>query len=105
VARPDNTDSDRYVDDDELLKRATDTIDEWKTANSPSLTQVQTLFHELICAGGSAMLRDKVVDSIISAFDCDLGTKPALKGTWTMIAKNVATKCARKKETTANTHH
>jgi hypothetical protein len=99
MAKPDDTCNDAYVDDDELLKRAVGRIDEWKTANSPSLTQVQTLFHELICDGGSPMLRDKVVDLIMFAFDCELGGKSALKGTWTMIAKSVATKCARGKET------
>jgi hypothetical protein len=97
VAKPDHTDNDLYGDDDELLKGAVERIGEWKTANSTSLTQVQTLFHELICAGGSAMLRDKVVAAIISAFDCELGGKPALRGTWTLIAKNVATKGAREK--------
>jgi hypothetical protein len=97
-------DDDGYVDDDELLKRAVDRIDEWKTTNSSSLTQVQSLFHELICAGGSAMLRDKVVDLIISAFGCELGGKSALKGTWTMI-KNVATKGGREKETDIENPH
>jgi hypothetical protein len=82
-------DNDGYVDDDELLKRAVDRINEWKAANSQSLTQVQTLFHELICAGGTAMLRDKVVAAIISAFDCELSGKAALKCTWTMIAQIV----------------
>jgi hypothetical protein len=94
VATPDYTDNDGYVDDDELFKRVLDRIDEWKTANSPSLTQVQTLFHELISAGGTPMLRDTVVAAIISAFGAELGGKAALKGTWTLIA-NVATKDAR----------
>jgi hypothetical protein len=45
------------------------------------------------------MLRDKVVDLIISAFDCELGGKPALKCTWTLIAKKVATNGGREKGT------
>ena len=98
MARSDNTHKDKYVDDDELLKRAVDRIDEWRTAtNSASLTQVQALFHELVCAGGSAMLRDKVVELIISAFDCELGGRAALKGTWSLIAKHDATKGVREK--------
>jgi hypothetical protein len=97
VARPDDTDNDEYVDDDELLKHAVGRIDEWKAADSASLTGAQSLFHELICAGGSAMLRDRVVDSIISAFNCELGGRLALKGTWTLIAQNVATKGVREK--------
>ena len=60
---------DESRDDDELLQRATDTIAKWNAAsNPPSLTQVQNLFHELICDGGSTMLSDKVVAAIVSTF-------------------------------------
>jgi hypothetical protein len=53
------------LDDDELLRRAEEKIRVWKAAaDPPSLSQVQTLFHELICDGGSTMLRDKVVDAV-----------------------------------------
>jgi hypothetical protein len=84
------------VDDDELLKRTLDTINEWKAApNLPSLTLVQTLFHELICDGGSNMLRDKVVDAVIDAFGKELGGKRALASTWTQIAKEVVTERAQ----------
>jgi hypothetical protein len=78
------------VDDDELLQRAVSQIKAWKSGpNPPSLTSVQQLFHELICDGGSRMLRDKVVDDIIAAFGTELGGKRALAGTWTQIAKDV----------------
>jgi len=41
-------------DDDELLKGANDKIAEWQAnSNLPSLTQVQELFFESICAGAS----------------------------------------------------
>jgi hypothetical protein len=84
------TNDDVGVDDDELLKRALDTINEWKAApNLPSLTLVQTLFHELICDGGSNMLRDKVVDAVMDAFGKELGGKRGLASTWTQIAKEV----------------
>jgi hypothetical protein len=79
-------------DDDELLQRATDMIAKWQaTAGMPSMTQVQQLFHELICDGGSAMLRDRVVAAVIAAFDDEMGGKRALASTWREIAKQVAT--------------
>jgi hypothetical protein len=75
-------------DDDELLRRATEKIREWKAAaDPPSLSQVQTLFNELICDGGSTMLRDKVVDAVVKAFGTELGSKRGLTSTWTQIAK------------------
>src|SRR6516162_7763215 len=84
------------MDDDTLLRNATSKIDEWKAgADPPSLTQVQELFYELICDGGSNMLRDKVVDLIIKAFDKEFGGKRGLGSTWTKIAKDVATKPIR----------
>jgi hypothetical protein len=84
------------VDDDELLQRAVSQINEWKSIpNLASLTSVQQLFHELIRDGGSRMLRDKVVDDIIAAFDTKFGGKRALGGTWTQIAKDVAAEHAQ----------
>ena len=75
-------------DDDELLRRAAEKIRDWKAAaDPPSLSQVQTLFHELICGGGSNMLRDKVVDALVNAFGTELGSKRGLMSTWTQIAK------------------
>ena len=84
------------VDDDELLQRAVSQINAWKSIpNLPSLMSVQQLFHELICDGGSKMLRDKVVDAIIAAFKTQFGGKGALASTWTQIEKNVAAEHAQ----------
>ena len=56
-------------DDDKLLKGTNDKIAEWQAnSNLPSLTQVQELFFESICAGACAMARDKIVAAIIAAF-------------------------------------
>ena len=83
---------DESRDDDELLQHATNTIAKWNASSDPpSLTEVQNLFHELICNGGSAMLRDRVVAAIVSTFGDGFGGKPALKKTWGDIAKQVAT--------------
>jgi hypothetical protein len=83
-------------DDDELLRRAVEQIDDWKAAaDLPSLSQVQTLFHELICCGGSTMLRDKVVDTVVEAFGKELGGKRGLTSTWTQIAKEDAAQRAQ----------
>jgi hypothetical protein len=78
------------LDDDELLRRAAEKIKNWKAADPPSLSQVQALFHELICDGGSNMLRDKVVDAVVKAFGSELGGKRALTSTWTQLAKEDA---------------
>ena len=79
---------DESRDDDELLQRATDTITKWgAAANPPSMTQVQEFFYELICNGGSAMLRDRVVSAIVSTFGDDFGGKRALAKTWGDIAR------------------
>ena len=79
------------IDDDELLQGAAGKIGDWKAGpDIPSMSQVQTLFHELICDGGSNMLRDKVVDAVVNAFGKELGGKRALASTWTQIAKEVA---------------
>jgi hypothetical protein len=84
------------VDDDELLGRAASQINEWKSLpNLPSLTSVQQFFYELICADGSKMLCDKVIDAIIVAFNTKLGGKRALKSTWTHIEKEVTAERAR----------
>ena len=83
-------------DDDELLKRANDKIAEWQAnSNLPSLTQVQELFFESICAGASAMARDKIVSAIIAAFGVELGGKRALGSTWNLLAKQFAAECAQ----------
>ena len=83
-------------DDDELLKEANDKIAEWQ-ANSilPSLTQVQELFYEAICAGASAMARDKIVSAIIAAFGDQLGGKRALVNTWGKLARQCAAERAQ----------
>ena len=83
-------------DDDELFRRATEKIRDWKAAADPtSLSQVQTLFHELICDGGSTMLRDKVMDAVVKAFGTELGGKRGLMSTWTQIAKEDAAQRAQ----------
>ena len=79
------------IDDDELLQGVAGKIGDWKAGpDIPSMSQVQILFHELICDGGSNMLRDKVVDAVVNAFGKELGGKRALASTWTQIAKEVA---------------
>ena len=83
-------------DDDELLKGAKDKIAEWQAnSNLPSLTQVQELFYELICAGASAMARDKIVSAIIAAFGDQLGGKRALASTWGELARQCAAERAQ----------
>src|SRR6476659_6189175 len=85
-----------YHDDDELLKGANDKIAQWQAnSNLPSLTQVQELFFESICAGASAMARDKIVAAIIAAFGVELGGKRALGSTWNLLAKQFAAECAQ----------
>jgi len=84
------------LDDDELLQGAKDKIAEWQAnSNLPSLTQVQELFFESICAGASAMARDKIVAAIFAAFGVELGGKRALGSTWNLLAKNYAAECAQ----------
>ena len=83
-------------DDDELLKGANDKIAEWQAnSNMPSLTQVQELFYESICAGASAMARDKIVSAIIAAFGDQLGGKRALGSTWGELARQCAAERAQ----------
>ena len=82
---------DESRDDDELLQLATNTIAKWSAAsNPPSMSEVQNLLHELICNGGSAMLRDRVVAAIVGTFGDDFGGKRALTKTWGDIARQVA---------------
>ena len=83
------------VDDDELIHGANEKITEWKAAGTPSLTKVQELFHESICAGASAMARDKIVDAVLAAFGTELGGKRALLSTWGQLAKDYAAECAQ----------
>lgn len=83
---PENDGGER--DDDELVRNANNKIAKWQaTSGTPSLTQVQELFHELICAGASPMARDKIVAAVIAAFGAQLGGKRALGTTWNQIAK------------------
>ena len=81
-------------DDDELIRRAGEKITGWKAAGTPSLTEVQELFHESICAGASSMARDRIIDAIIAAFGNELGGKRAMAGTWGKLAKDFAAECA-----------
>ena len=83
---------DESRDDDELLQLATNTIAKWTSAsNPPSMTEVQNFLHELICNGGSAMLRDRVAAAIVSTFGDGFGGRRALTKTWGDIARQVAT--------------
>jgi hypothetical protein len=75
-------------DDDELVRNANDKIAKWQaTTSAPSLTQVQELFHESICAGASPMARDTIVAAVTVAFGTQLGGKRALTATWNQIKK------------------
>ena len=56
---------------------------------------MQELFHKSICAGASAMARDKIVAAITAAFDAELGGRRALVSTWNQLAKQFATECAQ----------
>jgi hypothetical protein len=82
---------DESRDDDELLQLATKMIAKWSAAsNPPSMTEVQSFLYELICNGGSAMLRDRVVAAIVSTFGDGFGGRRALAKTWGDIARQVA---------------
>jgi hypothetical protein len=91
------------VDDDELVQDANETITQWKATGTPSLTEVQELFHKSVCAGASAMARDTIVAAIIAAFGTELGGKRALIGTWGKLAKDFAAECAQ--DARENTTH
>ena len=88
---------DGALDDDELIHHARNKIAEWKNAGTlPSFMAVQDeLFHKSICAGASAMARDKIIEALISAFGSELGSKRGMIGTWVQIAKDYAAECAR----------
>jgi hypothetical protein len=86
---------DSALDDDELIRRANEKITQWKVAGTPSLTEVQELFHESISAGASQMARDRIVDAILAAFGTEVGGKRALIGTWGKLAKDFAAECAQ----------
>ena len=84
------------IDDDEIIRNADAKIAQWLAEGQPSLTTVQEeLFHEAICAGASAMVRDKIVEAIISAFGNDLGGRRAMTATWNAIAKDHASELAQ----------
>jgi hypothetical protein len=85
----------RERDDDELVRTANKKIAEWKTTSgSPGLTQVQELFYASICAGASAMARDKIVAAVVAAFGEQLGGKRALGATWNEIGRQFKADCA-----------
>jgi hypothetical protein len=86
---------DSAVDDDELMRQANDKITEWQAAGTPSFTDVQTLFHEAICAGASNMVRDRIVECVIAAFGNELGSKRAMISTWIKLQKDFAAECAQ----------
>ena len=89
------TQGDGALDDDELIRRAGEKIAKWKDAGTPSLTEVQELFHESICAGASPMARDRIMDAILTAFGTECGGKRALIGTWSKLVKDFAAECAQ----------
>ena len=91
-AAPKNDDA---LDDDVLIQGVKEKITKWKNAGTPTFTQVQELFHDSICAGASAMARDKIIAAIIAAFGTELGGKRAMIGTWVQIAKDHAADCAQ----------
>jgi hypothetical protein len=90
-------DSSGALDDDELIQGANERITQWKATGAlPSFTEVQKgLFHKSICAGASAMARDKIIEALIAAFGSDLGSKRGMVGTWVQIAKDYAAECAQ----------
>jgi hypothetical protein len=89
------TTNDSALDDDELIRRAGEKIAKWKATGAPSLTEVQELFHESICAGASPMARDKIVGAILAAFDTEVGGKRALLSTWSQLTKDYAAERAQ----------
>jgi hypothetical protein len=91
-AAPKNDDA---LDDDVLIQGIKEKITQWKNAGTPTFTQVQELFYDSICAGASAMARDKIIAAIIAAFGTELGGKRAMIGTWVQIAKDHAADCAQ----------
>ena len=82
-------------DDDEIIRSANEQITVWQAASTPSLTAVQELFFKSISAGASAMVRDRIVEAILAAFDTEVGGKRALISTWNKLAKDFAAECAQ----------
>jgi hypothetical protein len=91
-ATPKNGDA---LDDDVLIQGVNEKIVQWKNVGTPTFTQVQELFHDSICAGASAMARDKIIAAIIATFGGELGGKRAMIGTWVQIAKDHAADCVQ----------
>jgi hypothetical protein len=83
------------VDDDALIADANTKIAQWQSTGTPSLTEVQELFHEVICNNASAMARDHIVEAILAAFGTELGGKRAMISTWGKIEKDFAAECAQ----------
>jgi len=78
------------ADDDTLLKVSEAFIGNYQKNNIvPGLTDIQNHFFELISAGASPMLRDKVVKKIFEIFGDAVGGKRALGSTWAQIKKQV----------------
>jgi hypothetical protein len=84
------TEGNHALDDDEIIFHVDKKITQWKVEGTPGFKPVQELFHRCICAGASAMARDKIVDAIITAFGTELGGKRALISTWNTLAKDFA---------------
>ncbi|MGO8923513.1 MAG: hypothetical protein ACLQF4_11310 [Xanthobacteraceae bacterium] len=87
--------SDGALDDDVLIRDANKKIAAWKTAGTPSLTEVQNLFDDSIRANASSMARDKIIEAIIAAFGTELGGKRAMISTWNQRARDFAAACAQ----------
>jgi hypothetical protein len=83
------------ADDDQLIANAHATIAKWKNVGLPSLTEVQTLFYECICAHASTMARDKIIEAIFTAFGTELGGKRAMISTWNKLSMDFAEECTR----------
>ncbi len=62
-----STMADNARDDDELLQDAMKRITNWLAAGSmPAMTEMQEFFHQRICDGASAMLKDRVIAQILN---------------------------------------
>jgi hypothetical protein len=90
---PTNSGTDRS--DDDITRDANTKITEWKAAGTPSIVEVQKLFHASICANASAMARDNIIAAIFTAFGSDFCGKKALLSTWIKIEKDDAAECAQ----------
>jgi hypothetical protein len=87
--------SDGALDDDELIRCANKKIAEWKSAGTPSLTEVQDLFKDSIRASASSMARDKIIESIIAAFGTEFCGKRTMVSTWNELARDFAAACTQ----------